>query len=666
METTIPKANRLIHASSPYLLQHAYNPVDWYEWGEEALQKARRENKLILVSIGYSACHWCHVMEHECFEKEDTAAIMNKHFVCIKVDREERPDIDQLYMDALQLLTGRGGWPLNMFTLPDGRPLHGGTYFPKTEFETTLNALTNLWENEPEKAMEFATKLARGVKSIDQFEYSADSEKGNLLIRETLEKWQENFDLNWGGYTWAPKFMMPSNWDLFMQYGHYFNNQRFKDAVEITLDRMALSGTYDQVGGGFCRYSTDSFWKVPHFEKMLYDNAQLLGLYGKAWSAYRKPLYAQLVNSMDGFLQRELKDHSGLYYSALDADSEGEEGKFYCWTEPELKQLCGAQFDLVKEVYALEENGNWEHGKNILHCPYTLHELQTRCGMSLNAIQEQLDAVHARLLEARNKRVRPGLDDKLLCSWNALLAKGYAEAGMAMNRPDLIDKASSLADKILEVFFVNEVLYRVAKGNEVKIEGFAEDFACLIDALIHVAEASFRDDLLHKAHSLMQQCINRFYDTNRQLFTFTPIDRPELLTRKLDVNDDVIPSANSILARCLFKLHYYFENESYLDKLETMQGLVAGKFARYPGGFANWMQVMLLQSEGFEQVLGSGPEAAKELGKLRMNYKPNRICFEVKVGSSIPLFSSKPVGTETRFWICEDKTCGLPLGTLPN
>lgn len=661
MTNTNKIPNALINAQSPYLLQHAYNPVNWIEWSDEVFNIARKENKLIIVSIGYSACHWCHVMERESFEQEDTAAIMNKHFVCVKVDREERPDVDQIYMDAVQLLTGRGGWPLNVITLPDGRPIHGGTYFPKAEWERILNALANLWQNNPEEAMEYATNLSNGIKKLDVFIPEPNASISFNIVYDALNSWKNNFDLQFGGYNWAPKFPMPNNWLLFLHFSRYTNDSTFINAVNKTLTAMAKGGINDQLGGGFARYSTDSYWKVPHFEKMLYDNAQLIELYSYAYAATHNPLYKQTVEKTIAFIENELTNNEGLFYSALDADSEGVEGKFYIWTQQELKNILGDDEPVFSLYYSVDVYGNWEHGTNILYITRTDEELQKLTGLPIETLKEIINRCIVKLLNERKKRVKPGLDDKTICSWNALTIKGYAVAGMILNNDNYILKAENALNKLLECCFIDDKLYRIYKNGEASIPAFAEDYATLVEAIIKVYEATGNENYLIKANELMQLSIRLFFDETKKLFYFKNKNEKELITRKIDVNDDVIPSANSMFAHALFKLGYYFDNSTYHQMAEEMVQTIQHKIKKFPSGFSNWMSLILLMKKPFYQVVVSGKNAEKDYRKMVSNYLPNAIFALVKEKSKIPLLADKEIKNQTTFYVCVDKACGLPV-----
>lgn len=656
-----PHTNRLIHASSPYLLQHAHNPVDWYEWGEEAFEKAKREDKLVLVSIGYSACHWCHVMERESFEKEDTAAIMNKHFVCIKVDREERPDVDQIYMDAVQLLTGRGGWPLNCFTLPDGRPLHGGTYFPKKEWEQTLHSLADFYWNKREEALEFATDLTNGIKKLDLIEPAHKPAMAFEELSAVINNWKQNIDTEFGGFQWAPKFPMPNNWELFLHYAHHAKDTALEQAVHTTLTRMAEGGIYDQAGGGFARYSTDTFWKVPHFEKMLYDNAQLLSLYAHAYQQSKNEVYKDKVYQTHAFLARELTSPEGAFYSALDADSEGVEGKFYLWKQKELQQLLGEDEPLFSLYYSVDAYGNWEHESNILYRTRTDEELANLTGKPIAAIENVIKHCNEVLLAARGTRVRPGLDDKVITSWNALMIKGYADAYIVFGDDLFLTAAQRCADFIIGTLWKESTLYRIYKNGKSSIPGFSEDYAALCEALITLYEASANEQYALVAKTIMDAAIDRFYDGGRKLFYFTSRYGEQLAARKTDLNDDVIPAANSMFAKALYLLGFLFDETRYHDMADDMLRTIRPKLERFPTGYSNWMQALLWKQKGFYQVVITGKAAHENWRAACTAYLPNSIRLRVVQASALPLLQDKTPGDEAKIYVCEDKTCGLPF-----
>ena len=653
--------NRLIHASSPYLLQHAHNPVDWWEWCDEAFEKAKREDKLVLVSIGYSACHWCHVMERECFEKEDTAALMNEFFVCIKVDREERPDVDQVYMDAVQLLTGQGGWPLNCFTLPDGRPIHGGTYFPKVNWETILEQLADFYKHSKHQALDYATDLVNGIKQMDIIQ----TEENDLIwdfekTVSVLNNCKNTFDLINGGFNRAPKFPLPNNWEMFMLLNHYTKDESMFNAVHTTLQKMANGGIYDQVGGGFARYSTDSFWIAPHFEKMLYDNGQLMSLYAHGYQQTKNALYIRVVEQTHDFLSRELTSVDGTFYSALDADSEGVEGKYYVWTHDELIKLLGEDEPIFSLYFSVEATGNWEHGNNILYKTKSDEELEKLTGKSISEIENIVERCNKILLQERTKRVHPGLDDKIITCWNALMIKGYADAYLAFGDENFLNAATTCADFILNTMFVDEILYRIHKNGKTTIPAFAEDYANLCEALISLYETNGVEKYLWKAKELMENAIQYFYDEESKFFFFKSKNDSPLIASKIDVQDNVISSSNSVFAKCLFVLGFLFDENKYEQMAKEMLIKVQPKFEVYPTGYSNWIQLQMLIQKGFYQVVVTGKNIEKEMRELRNMYLPNAIIFGLTTASTIPLFNDKQILDETKIYVCKDKTCGLP------
>ena len=449
-EDSTKNANALIHESSPYLLQHAYNPVDWMPWGDAAFEKAKKEDKLVLVSIGYSSCHWCHVMEHESFEDEGVAKIMNDNFVCIKVDREERPDVDNIYMTAVQLMTGSGGWPLNCFTLPDGKPVFGGTYFQKNKWVEILESLSAGYKKDKAQYEEYADKLTEGVSQAEIITVAKDEIPFNREVLDSMiMNWKPHFDIVRGGNRRAPKFPLPNNYEFMTDYGMHYGDQEVLNHVDLTLTKMAWGGIYDQVGGGFARYSTDMDWKVPHFEKMLYDNGQLVSLYSKGYQRTKNPLYKEIVYQTIDWLEREMMTDKHSFYSALDADSEGEEGKFYVWSKDELKEVLGSDYDWVKDYYNVGPKGMWE-GHFILLRDQADSAFAASQGWDRDQLRKKVDKVNEKLLEARSSRIRPGLDDKSLTSWNAIMMIGLLDAYAAFNDDRFLELAKKNANWIME------------------------------------------------------------------------------------------------------------------------------------------------------------------------------------------------------------------------
>ncbi|MBL7984645.1 MAG: thioredoxin domain-containing protein [Flavobacteriales bacterium] len=658
--------NHLAKESSPYLLQHAHNPVDWYPWGEEAFAKAKAENKLVLVSIGYSACHWCHVMEHECFENDSIAAVMNAHFVCVKVDREERPDVDQVYMSAVQLMTGRGGWPLNCFTLPDGRPVYGGTYFPPQQWVQLLTDLHNTWQADPAKVKGYAERLHDGVRTSELVTLNTEPP---VFERRTLQRMVEvmdsTFDRTDGGTDHAPKFPMPNNWQFLLRYAWLTGDADLKAQVELTLDSMAWGGIHDQVGGGFARYSVDGIWKVPHFEKMLYDNAQLVSLYAQAYQATKDPLYKEVVERTLAFVERELTSPEGACYSALDADSEGEEGRFYVWSDAELRQVLGADHAFAEQYYAIGKKALWEHGNNILLRDADEAAIAQRLGITVEQVRTTATRVNDLLLKARSSRVRPGLDDKALTSWNALMVLGWCDAHEALGSDAYLSNARRTMELVLTKCRRSDGgLWHNYKNGKATINGYAEDYAFAIEALLALYSITFEERWLDEARALMEYTIAHFQDGTTGMFWFTSDLDPALIARKMEVNDNVIPASNSSLCKSLHVLGHLLDDERYLGMSERMLNNVQEGFERYPSGNSNWAQAMLMHLFPYYAIAITGPEALERRRAFGHAFIPNRLFVGTRTTSALPLLQERSLGNSTTIFVCQDKVCQLPVNTV--
>ena len=655
--------NALIHETSPYLLQHSHNPVNWHPWGEKALNQAKTENKLLLISIGYSACHWCHVMEHESFEDPDVAQIMNEHFVCIKVDREERPDIDHIYMTAAQLLTGRGGWPLNCIALSDGRPIWGGTYFQKENWVQALQAVSKFYTENPKETSEYAAKLQEG---IEQNSLVPISEEGSvmepLLVPSLLKKWQGYFDTKNGGTKGAPKFMLPNNWQFLLHAGQEFQDEKIVGQVKLTLKKMAFGGLYDQIGGGFARYSTDEIWKVPHFEKMLYDNAQLLQLYADAYQADPNPLYQQVVSETVEFLKRELLSPENGFYSALDADSEGEEGKFYVWTKTELAQILGSDFALFSDYYNINSLGFWEHNHYILMRTEDNHSFAEKHQLSVDELELKTRSWKQLLLKEREKRIRPGLDDKILASWNAMTISGLISCYKAFGNPEYLELALTNASFLKQKMMTGDgKMLHSYKNNQAKISGFLEDYAFTIEAFTAIFEVTGNAEWLGIARQLTETAFNDFYDEQKSIFYFTAQQQTDLITRTIEIHDNVIPSSNSVMAKNLYRLSYLLDRPDYLETALKMLNLVIGNMSDYPSGYSNWSQLMLNLNGNHFEVAIVGENAINLLNELQKNYLPNVIFCAGITENDLPLLKNRYVPGKTLIYICQDNSCQLPV-----
>jgi uncharacterized protein YyaL (SSP411 family) len=657
-------SNALAQETSPYLLQHAHNPVDWYPWGEAAFTKARNENKLILVSIGYSACHWCHVMERETFENDSAAAFMNRHFVNIKVDREERPDVDQVYMNAVQLMTQRGGWPLNCFTLPDGRPVYGGTYFPTDGWMQVLESLVDLWENEPTKMLEYATKLTAGVQQSELIARAENSAvPSSESVNQLVDQWRPYWDLEDGGANGAPKFPLPNNYRFLLHHAHVNDDANTLRFVELTLDKMAMGGIYDQIGGGFARYAVDSLWKVPHFEKMLYDNAQLISLYCDGYKVFKKEAYRTLIEQTLEFVARELTSPEGTFYSALDADSEGVEGKYYVWTEAELFEILGDDFILAADYYNVNATGYWEHGNYILL--RTIHPAvyAENKKIDLEELKVRLNRIEKKLMLARANRVRPGLDDKQLTSWNALMVNAYTDAYRTLGDVRYLQAAEGAMAMLLTAFRrADGGLWHSYKNKQARVNGYLEDYAFTTEALINLYEATFNETYIEEAQRLADYAVKHFSDTESGMFWFTSDLDERLIARKQDVQDNVIPSSNSTFAKSLFKLGVLLDRREYTLQAEQMIANI-GAVWRFGQNYSNWATLALWMNREFYAVAisgeGDGRVAARNLDAY---YLPDALLMG-GAAPTLPLLRDKN-SAQLTYYVCISGACKLPVTSV--
>jgi uncharacterized protein YyaL (SSP411 family) len=655
--------NQLSKSTSPYLLQHANNPVNWFPWGPEALEKAKIENKLILVSIGYSACHWCHVMEHESFEDVKVAELMNEFFVCIKVDREERPDIDQIYMNAVQLMTGRGGWPLNCFCLPDQRPIYGGTYFPKQDWKNLLLNLAQFWDTKPEEAEEYAVKLTQGIKDSDQLKIITEEKKYSQEdIQQILAPWKMLFDFTDGGHNRAPKFPMPNNWAFLMQAAHLLKDEASEIIVWLTLDKMAAGGIYDHLGGGFSRYSVDSKWHIPHFEKMLYDNGQLVSLYADAFKWSNKNRYKEVVYETLAWVKREMTSVDGGFYSALDADSEGIEGKFYVWSKVEIDTILGKDAEVFNAYYGVTEDGNWEE-EETNHLNAANFNFTEGFNLTDNELQTIIKSCKQKLLVERAKRVRPGLDDKILTSWNALMLKGYIDAYKTFAEPEFLSTALQNASFIkTNLLKMNGSLFRSYKNGLATINAFLDDYAQTIEAFIALYEVTFDEVWLNDARSLAEYALANFMDEETGMFFYTSIKDEKLIARKYELMDNVIPASNSVMAWNFKKLALFFDQEKYATIYKRMLKTIQAEIKSYGSGYSNWASLLLSEIEGTYEIVITGSDFEQSRIELEKVYIPNKIMLGGLKGT-LPLQQNK-LGMQNTIYVCQNKTCSLPVGNV--
>ena len=663
-----PYTNNLIHETSPYLLQHAHNPVDWNPWNETALKQAKIENKLLLISVGYAACHWCHVMEHESFEDTVVAGLMNSNFINIKVDREERPDIDQVYMNAVQLMTGSGGWPMNVVALPDGRPVWGGTYFRKKQWLSALEQISDLYNRNPEKLHEYANKLEQGIKAMDVVTLNTnEAEFNNEFIDETVTNWSQYFDREHGGLKRAPKFMMPNNYHFLLRYAYTNHHKELQEFVNLTLTKMAYGGLYDQIGGGFSRYATDVNWHIPHFEKMLYDNAQLVSLYADAYSITKNKLYKNVVYQTLAFVERELTAENGAFYSSLDADSnttEGllKEGAFYVWTKEKLQQILGGDFELFAAYYNINNYGFWENNHYVLIRKDSDDNFVKTHNISIEQLNEKKTQWKKQLLYIREKRSRPGLDDKTLTSWNALMLKAYIDAYRVFGEDAFLKSAEKNAHFIINNQWREDGgLNHNYKNNKSTINGYLEDYAQTIEALIALYENTLKETWLYTSRDLTNYVFDHFYEETNSMFYFTSNEDRKLVSRSTEYRDNVIPASNSIMAKNLFKLSRFFDNTYYSKTATNMLNNVMPEIQEYGSNYSNWLDLMLNYTQPFYEVAVSGTEAHKKIKEINQEYLPNKILAGSIKKNNVPLLLNRYIENETLIYVCVNHTCKLPV-----
>jgi len=662
-----PQPNRLINETSPYLLQHAYNPVDWHAWNDETLQKAKLQNKMLLISIGYSACHWCHVMEHECFENKQLAKLMNDSFICVKVDREERPDVDAVYMNAVQLIHGNGGWPLNCFALPDGTPFYGGTYFTPSKWEVLIKNIAGLFLNRKAELVSQAQQILEGINSEDLIKISNDDNDSldKSLLDKAYQKWKIIFDLDSGGSKGAPKFPMPSNLNFLLKYSFDKNNAGLDNYIKLSLDKMAMGGIYDQLGGGFSRYSVDAAWKVPHFEKMLYDNAQLISLYTEAYQIIGEQRFLEVAKDTADFVLNELTSSEGFFYSALDADSEGEEGKFYVWTKSEFDEILGGESPLISAYFGMDGEALWEDGKNVLMLNKYPEEFLAGKNIETSIFKEKLSNAKQKLLRARNQRVKPGLDDKSLTSWNALTIKALAQLSVLSGEDKYLEAATKAMQLIGGKLCTNEgAIFHNYKNGIATINGFLEDYAFAAEAAIELYQVSMDEKWIAFARQLADYALANFYDGKQGLFWFTHKNDTGLIARKKELYDNVIPSSNSAMGIVLFKLSKFFANREFEDIAKGMAQKMAAYVKKHPSSFSNWATLVYYLSGSFSEVIVAGPGAKQKLKSLYKYPNPRKIVAGAVSQSGLPVFAHRFKPDKTMIYVCSGNVCREPVEDL--
>ena len=668
-------ANRLTRETSPYLLQHKDNPVDWYPWGEEALEKARAEDKPVLLSVGYSACHWCHVMERESFEDEATAALMNENFVNIKVDREERPDVDSIYMSAVQAMTRHGGWPMTVFMTPDGAPFYGGTYFPPVpsrgmpSFKQLLLGLADAYTNRREEVL----KSAENVRDFLRESTTASVPKSEVsegLLTHAANALAGQIDNRFGGFDGAPKFPQAMNLEVLLRHHKRTGDRAALSGVELTCRQMANGGIYDQLGGGFARYSVDEYWLVPHFEKMLYDNALLARLYLEAYEATGDGFYKRIAEETLGYAMRDMTDPEGGFYSAEDADSEGEEGKFYVWTPEEIERVLEPEdAKLAERFWDVTERGNFE-GKNILNVPRPPEAVATEFGISAEELWRRIEAIRERLFAEREKRVRPERDEKVLAAWNGLMLRAFALAASVTGREEYRRVAEKNASFLLEKLVADGRLRRSYKDGQARFNGYLEDYACVADGLLALYEATFERRWLREAASLADAILELFWEEAEGAFYDTAVDHEQLVTRPRDLYDNATPSGSSVAVDVLLKLSVLLNREDYQECAETVLENLSGGIAQIPGAFGRLLSALdFYLSTPYEVVIIGDREAPGTKALLETvysSYLPNKVVAGSSEGDEeamrlVPLLADRPMrGGEATAYVCVNYACQSP------
>ncbi|MFO0878600.1 MAG: thioredoxin domain-containing protein [Gemmataceae bacterium] len=683
--TTPRFTNRLARESSPYLRQHAHNPVDWYPWGPEAIARARELDRPIFLSVGYSACHWCHVMEHESFENEEIARILNEHFVSIKVDREERPDVDQIYMASVQMISGQGGWPMTVFLTPDLKPFTGGTYFPPEDrygrpgFRRILQMLAEAWKNRRTEVDAAANDITQHLQQLGQLASTSTTEPGPQVIREAGRQLERAYDPTHGGFGQAPKFLHTMDLRLLLRIHRRFGDGYALHMAQHTLERMAMGGLYDQLGGGFSRYSTDDRWLVPHFEKMLYDNGLMVTTLSEAYQATGQPYFREIIEETLEWVRREMTAPEGPFYSALDADSEGVEGKFYVWKLEEIEAVLGAEeASLFADCYGVVRDGNWTDPhdpttpKNILHRTKSYEQLAAMHGIDEEALRHRLNAARTKLLAAREQRVRPGLDDKVLTSWNALMITGLASASVALQRQDYTERASRAADFLLTHMRNSEgKLFRTwSRGGSARLNAYLEDYAYLTEALVALYEATFEPRWLTEALALAETMIDQFWDPASGGFFYTGRDHEVMIARSKDPHDNATPAANSVAVTALLRLFEFTGRTDLLDRAGQTMDLYRDLMEDRPFAAAQMLLALDFRLGPVESVVVVGPPDAEETRRVlraaRNGFQPHRLLALQVPGSSPPkaialLHDKSTVEGRVTTYVCRNFTCAAPL-----
>jgi len=694
MEKTYKYTNQLIHETSPYLLQHAHNPVDWYPWGDQALTKAKKEKKPIFLSIGYAACHWCHVMEEESFENEEIASLLNKHFVSIKVDREERPDLDEIYMAAVVAMTGSGGWPMTVFLTPDLSPFFGGTYYPPEDkwgrmgFKNVLRKISQFWDDDQKRRkIDLDAEMLKRIvaeRTSASVSQDKDVELGQNLLDNASSQLAEAFDQEWGGFSAAPKFPSAGAISFLLRDFHHNNNKKSLEMATFTLDKMSEGGIYDHLGGGFHRYSTDRMWLVPHFEKMLYDNAQLAVVYLEAYQITKRKRYARVAREIFAYEMEKMTDSSGGICSTEDADSEGKEGIFYLWTFNELERILGKEeARIFAEFYQAKRDGNfasqetYHQGLNILHVRRDLASVAKDLGMKKSELADRLQSSRKKLIKVRDKRMKPGLDDKIITSWNALMISALARGYQILGEAVYLQAAERAASFIMEKL-VNEdgALLRTYRKGQSKLYAYLEDYVYLVRALVDLYEAGFDEQWLFAADNLAEDMINQFWDRKVPGFFNTSPYHKNLIVRTMTFHDSAIPSPTGVALEGLLRLSKLLDKDHYYEKAKTTLKAHHFYLERAPQGYLTLLLSLDFLVHPAKEIAIAGRRGSKEVRKLlkavHRYFIPNRIIAFVDPDQDrtkdmvhkIPLLSGRiEIEGRAAVYICEDYTCQVPVTT---
>ncbi len=670
--------NELSTETSPYLLQHAQNPVHWQPWSTKALQMAKDFDKPILVSIGYSACHWCHVMERESFEVEATAAVMNEHFINIKIDREERPDIDHIYMDAVQAMTGSGGWPLNVFLTPEGKPFYGGTYFPpvkaygRASWTDMLVSIAEGWKNNKEKMLEQAETLTQHLEksnNIAQLQNAVNvSEVHTFFTKEDCKTVTENLlataDTVEGGFGKAPKFPQTFSINCLLQSAYFLNDEKALQQAELSLNKMLNGGIYDQLAGGLCRYSTDGEWLAPHFEKMLYDNALFIIALSNAYLLTKKEVYKNAVQHVCSFIMSEMKDSNGGYYAAIDADSEGVEGKFYVWDKAEIERVLGTDAALFNDYYDVTESGNWEE-KNILRVLRPLEDVAASYNMPVESALLIINEAKKKLLDVRSKRVRPGTDDKILLGWNALLLNAFCKAYAILQDDVYKNAAIQLYDFIEEKFAKeNKGYFHTYKNGQPKYPAFLDDYSYYVDACIHLQEITADEKYLHSAKKITEYIFENFHDKKTGFFFFTKESQEDIIVRKIEIYDGATPSANAVMAKNLLYLSLVFDKREWHEKAVFMIDSLKTIIKKHPGSFGIWSATAMNMAAGINEIVVIAASVILPLNEVLLQFLPNKVLQANFNISNMPLLKDRPILQQLSIYLCRDFACTPTLTSV--